>query len=170
MTLYEIDSGIMDILALLEPDPETGLMPDNWEELSEKLDQLGMQRQQKLENVARYVLNIRADIASLKAEENRLEKRRKVLENKQDSLMRYLETACAGQKTNLGIATLSYRKSERVEVFNEKEARLFLEKEHSNCLKFSEPEISKTEVKNLIKSGVEVPGVAIVAGQSCTLK
>ncbi len=170
MTLYEIDSGIMDILALLEPDPETGLMPDNWEELTEKLDELGMQRQQKLENVARYVLNIRADISSLKAEEGRLEKRRKVLENKQDSLMRYLDVACAGKKTNLGIATLSYRKSEKVEVLNEREAILFLEKEHHSCLKFAEPEISKSEVKTLIKSGVEVPGVAIVAGQSCSLK
>ncbi len=170
MTLYEIDSGIMEVLALLEPDPDTGLMPDNWEELEQKLDELGMQRQQKLENVARFVLNVRADIASLKAEEERLAKRRKVMENKQDSLMRYLYMACNGQKTNLGIATISYRKSERVEVFNEKEARLFLEKEHSNCLKFSEPEISKSEVKNLIKSGVEIPGVAIVAGQSCSLK
>ena len=59
MTLYEINSKVMEILTLMEPDPETGLMPDNCEELAKKLDELGLQRQQKLEGVARYVLNVR---------------------------------------------------------------------------------------------------------------
>ena len=171
MTLYEIDSAIMDVISLLEPDPITGLMPDNWEEMAQKLDELGLQRQQKLEGVARYVLNVRSDIASLKAEEERLSKRRKVLENKETSLVGYLDHACQGQKTNLGVATISYRKSEKVVVSDESTARKFLvDNHHTDCLRVFEPEIAKTEVKALIKSGVSVPGISVQESLSCSLR
>ena len=171
MTLYEINSKVMEILTLMEPDPETGLMPDNCEELAKKLDELGLQRQQKLEGVARYVLNVRSDISALKAEEARLASRRKVLENKEKSLMSYLDHACNGQKTDFGVATLCYRKSEKVMVSDEDAARRFLAENHySNCLRYIPAEISKTDLKALIKTGVEVPGASLQTGTSCSLR
>jgi len=171
MTLYEIDSKVMEILSLLEPDPITGQMPDNWEEMARKLDELGLQRQQKLEGVARYVLNVRSDIASLKVEEERLSKRRKVLENKESSLVGYLDHACQGQKTNLDVATVSYRKSEKVVVSDEGAARkFFIDNHHMDCLRVFEPEIAKSEVKALIKSGVAVPGVSVQESLSCSFR
>ena len=171
MKLYEIDSAISEVLALLEPDPVTGQIPDNWEEMAQKLDELGLQRQQKLEGVARYVLNVRSDIVSLKAEEDRLSKRRKVLENKESSLVGYLDHACQGQKTNLGVATVSYRKSEKVVVSDEGTARKFLvDNHHMDCLRIFEPEIAKSEVKALIKSGVAVPGVSVQESFFCSLR
>lgn len=170
MTLYEIDTAIYNILSALEPD-ETGLMPENSDQLYEELQKLDMQRQQKLENVAKYVLNVRSEIAVLKAEEERLENRRKTLENKQKSLMQYLDNACQGQKTNLGVATLSYRKAERVEVTDYHKAIQYLTSNHySDCIRTYDPEIAKKEVKALIESGTAVPGIEIVTGKSCSLR
>lgn len=171
MKLYEIDSAISEILTLLEPDSETGLMPENCEELVKKLDALGLQRQQKLEGVARYVLNVRSDISALKAEEARLASRRKVLENKEKSLMSYLDHACNGQKTDFGVATLCFRKSEKVMVSDEDAARRFLAENHySNCLRYIPAEISKADLKALIKTGIEVPGASLQTGTSCSLR
>lgn len=171
MTLYEINSKVMEILTLMEPDPETGLMPENWEELAKRLDELGLQRQQKLEGVARYVMNVRSDISALKAEESRLAARRKVLENKEKSLLSYLDHACNAQKTDLGIATVCYRKSEKVVISDEVAARGFLADNHySQCLRYIPAEISKSDLKELIKRGVEVPGASLKTGLSCSLR
>lgn len=171
MKLYEIDSAISEVLTLLEPDPQTGLMPENLEDLARKLDELGVQRQQKLEGVARYVLNVRSDISALKDEETRLATRRKVLENKEKSLLAYIDHACNGQKTELGIATVCYRKSEKVVISDEVAARGFLADNHySQCLRYIPAEISKADLKALIKTGVEVPGASLQMGTSCSLR
>lgn len=79
MTLYEINNAILSTLNCLKPN-ERGEISNNYEELNEQLEKLQMERQQKLENVAKYVLNVRGDIDVLKNEEQRLLDRRKVLE------------------------------------------------------------------------------------------
>lgn len=68
MNLYEIDARIYSILAALEPDEGTGEIPVNYEELDAQLQGLQMQRFEKLQNVARYALNVRSESAMLKAE------------------------------------------------------------------------------------------------------
>ena len=170
MRLYEIDTAIFDILSCLEPN-ENGELPENCDELFEKLKELEMERQKKLENVAKYVLNIRAEAKALKEEENRLSKRRKVLENKEKRLLQYLDNACQGQKTKLGIATLSYRRSERVEITDNAKAQEFLKSNgHEKCIHYYPSEIYKDEVKELIAKGTEVPGVQIVSVLNASLR
>lgn len=170
MKLYEIDQSISEVLALMEPD-ETGMLPANWEEIAKHLDDLVMLRQQKLRGVAEYILNIRSDQAALKAEERRLAERRKALENREDLLLDWLDRACGGKKTDLGIATLCYRHTERVVLEDEDKARAFLaDNHHSQCLRYIPAEISKADLKQLIRSGVEVPGVSIQEGISCSLR
>lgn len=105
MNLYEIDARIYSILAALEPDEGTGEIPVNYEELDAQLQGLQMQRFEKLQNVARYALNVRSESAMLKAEEERLNARLKALEKKEKSLMNYLGCACQRRKTDLGVAT-----------------------------------------------------------------
>ena len=170
VNIYEIEQQMAELLDQMESD-ETGLLPENWEELEKKLDELGMMRQQKLHNVAAYILNIRADQTALKTEEKRLAERRKALENKENLLMDYLDRACGGQKTELGIATVCYRRTEKVVLPDEGKARVFLaENHHTQCLRYVPAEISKKDLKDLIKSGVEVPGAAVQEGLSCSLR
>lgn len=169
MKLYEIDERIEEITALLEPDCN-GEIPINYIELCNKLDALEIERQKKLENVAKFVITVRKEAEAVKSEEQRLASRRKVLENKEKSLMDYLNNACGGKKTDLGIATLSYRKSERVVIGDFGRAFDYLNENHRDCIRYGEPEINKTDVKALIVKGEKVPGVQIVQAISCSLR
>ena len=59
MKLYEIDQRIDELAFNLEPDPETGEMKENWEEMYEELQKLLMKREDILVWLAKLVLNTR---------------------------------------------------------------------------------------------------------------
>ncbi len=107
MKLYEIHTAILSLLEQLEPDPETGEMPSNEEEIIAEINALAMRREDILQYLAKLTLNCRAEAAALKAEEARLKKRREPLEAKDKRLVRILDREC-GETTNQGAATLSY--------------------------------------------------------------
>ena len=86
-------------------------------------------------------------------------------------LLDYLDRACDGQKTDLGIATVAYRRTEKVLITNPNQTIAFLEQNgHSDCIRYQDPEISKSELKALIKAGTAVPGASIQEGLSCSLR
>ena len=121
MKLYAIDKQIEALTKQLEPNPETGEMPENEEEILAKIHRLAARREDTLQDVAKMVLNCRAEAAALKAEEIRLKKRREELEARDERLVRILDRDC-GETTNLGVATLQYRKTSRLEVADEAKA------------------------------------------------
>ena len=171
MRLYEVNQEIQRLLLLIEPDPETGEVPDNCDELLEQLNALTMKRSDILEYLAKVVLDIRADITALKAEERRLKDRRTILEHKEDRLMQVLDRECAGQKTDCGVATISYRKTTRVDVSDaEKAVRWLKRNKYTDCYRIPEPEVSKTNVRRLLQDGVNVPGVVLTQDMSCSLR
>ena len=171
MKLYEINGAIETLLAALTVDAETGEVPADVDDVIAQLDALSMERTAVLEYLAKEVLNIRADQAAIKAEESRLRERRERMERREASIMGVLDRECAGQKTDLGVATVSYRTSEATEITCEADARTWLLAEgHEDCLKFAEPTINKTALKTLIKSGVSVPGAAVPKKVNCSLK
>ncbi len=169
MKLYEVNQAIEDIFSLLV-NPETGeIIPD--EDLLAQLESLQMERSRILEYLAKLVLNTRAQVAGLKEEEKRLKERRAMLERKDVRLMAILDRECNGEKTDCGVATVSYRKTSRVEVDDDSAAISWLmQNGHPQCYKVPAPEISKAEVKKLLSAGTEVPGVALVQDYSCSLR
>ncbi len=170
MKLYEVNEAIENIFEQLV-DPETGEVLSDSEELMERLDTLQMKRTEILEYLAKLVVNTRSDEAALKAEEDRLKARRERLAKKEESLMKVLDRECGGEKTDLGIATFSYRKTEHVEISDSSAAvNWLLANGHENCCSRPEPEIVKNEVKKLLTAGEEVPGAALVQDTSCSLK
>ena len=171
MKLYEVNQQIEDLMVQLEPDPETGGIPANEDELIEQINALAMKREDILQYLAKLVLNTKASVQALKAEEKRLSDRRKRMENKQDRLIAILDRECGGQKTDLGVATLCYRKTSHVEI-TDKGAALFWLKEmgHEDCYRSPEPEISKLYVGRLLDAGEKIDGVERVTGTSCYLK
>ena len=171
MKLYEVNMAIQSALDRLDFDPETGEIGENTEAVLQELDSLEMERDRILEYVAKVALNIRSDAVALKAEEERLSKRRKALERKKEKLVSILDRECGGEKKDLGFATVSYRKSESVEVVDSAKACAWLhDNGHNDCVRIKPPEVIKDEVKKLIKNDAKIPGVKLVEKNNCSLK
>ena len=169
MKLYKINGCIQELADQLV-DPETGEIAVNEDEIMEEIHRLQMERMSVLEYLAKIVLNTRADAAALKNEEDRLKNRRKILERKDDRLMGILKRECP-ETTKLGVATLSYRKTSRLEVSDAAAAVAWLrENQLEGCINQPEPTVYKDEVKKLINAGKQVPGCSIVTDNTASLK
>ena len=171
MKLYEIHAEIQRLADQIDFDPETGEILMDADEIFEQIDALHMERKSIMEYLAKLVLNTRAEIAVLKEEEIRLKDRRIRLFAKENRLMNVLDRECGGKKTDLGVATFSYRQNSHVEVADAAQAIRWLKQhKYKDCYRISEPEVAKAEVKKLIKAGEDVPGCSIVQDYSCSLK
>lgn len=152
-TLYEIDQAILDCV-----DMETGEIID-----IEKLDQLQMDRGRKIENTALYIKNLLSDAAAIKEEKDKLAERQRVCEGKVRRLKGYLSEYLAGEKFKTPKVAISYRRSESVNVSD-------IWKIPEEYLKYKDPEVNKTAIKAVIKSGGEIPGAQLVETQNIQIK
>lgn len=158
MTIYEIDEAILNCIDL-----ETGEIID-----TEQLDKLTMEREAKLENVACWIKELKAEAEAIKAEKQTLAERQKVAENKAESLKKWLAYALDGQKFKTSKCSISYRKSESVEVTEEGLNNLI--KEHDELLTYKAPEPNKKAIKDALKDGLSVEGVQLVQNTSTIIK
>ena len=171
MKLYEVNEEILRLTDLITVDEETGEVSGDMDEVCAQIDALQMERRSILEFLAKLVLNLRADISALKAEEDRLRDRRSRLEKKVERLLQILDRECAGEKTDLGVATLQYRKTSRVEVTDAVKAVSWLKRRKlTDCFRIPAPEVAKTAVKKLLAAGTKVPGCTLVEDRSYSLK
>ena len=171
MHLYEINTEIALLMQQLEVDEDTGEILTSSEDILQQLNALDMERSRILEYLAKVVLDTRAEAAALKAEEERLANRRRICEHREERLIEVLDRECKGQKTDLGIATLRYRVTSRVEVSDSAKAIGWLRRhKYRDCIRVKEPEVDKTAVRRLLTGGNTIPGIALVTGQSCSLK
>ena len=84
--------------------------------------------------------------------------------------MEILKRECGGENTDCGVATVRYRNTEKLDVSDSIATIEWLEKNgYDTFIRYKEPEVSKADVKKLIKSGAEIPGSAIIKEQSCSL-
>lgn len=170
MKLYEVNEALENLLLLLEPDPETGEVSADFDSVLAEINALQMERSRILEYLAKLVLNCRSDVAAIKTEEDRLKERRQRVERKADRIMEILKRECGGENTDCGVATVRYRNTEKLDVADGRSTIEWLEQHgYDTFIRYKEPEVSKSDVKKLIKAGAEIPGAAIVKEQSCSL-
>lgn len=153
MNLYEIDNAITACV-----DEETGEIID-----LEKLNELLMERDTKIEKVALWIKNLDALATSIKAECDALDKRMKSAENKAKSLREWLKNALDGQKFETAKVAVSFRKSETTEVDEN-----VLDKKWCKEKVTYTPD--KTAIKNAIKSGQNVNGAKLVTKKNIQIK
>ena len=153
MTIYEIDEAILSCIDL-----ETGEIID-----TEQLYKLTMEREAKLENVACWIKELKVEAEALKAEKQRLAERQKVAENKMESLKNYLAYALDGQAFKTVRASVTFRKSQAVEIAD-------IYKLDENYLRYKEPEADETAIKEAIKQGKTVAGATLVENTSVIIK
>lgn len=163
MQLYKIDKAIEDAINL-GTDLETG------ELLSiDEVEALMLEKQTKIENIACWIKNLKSDLEALKAERDSFNQRIKQTNTKLVSLTAYLEFCLNGEKFESEKCKITYRKSETVEIDNE---RMFMEwaEQNDTCLRYAAPEIDKAKVKDLLKKGEEIPYARLEEHQNMQIK
>ena len=159
MTIYEIDNEIMNCI-----DMETGEVID-----TDKLNDLQMERDAKIENVALWIKELKAEAEAIKNEKQALAERQRVAENKAESLKNWLAYALNGEKVKTAKCSISYRNSESVEVTEEGLEALM--REHEDLLTYKAPEPNKKAIKDAIKNdGLTVAGVQLLQKTSTIIK
>ena len=159
MTIYEIDQAIMECVDL-----ETGEIID-----TDKLNELELERESKIEGVACWIKDLKAEAEALKNEKQALAERQKVAENKAESLKKWLAYALQGEKFKTTKCAISFRKTESVEVTDEGLNNLML-KGHDDLLTYKAPEPNKTKIKQALKDGLSVEGIQLVQNISTIIK
>ena len=160
--LYEIDQAILDCVDL-----ETGEILD-----PEKLDALQMERELKLEGVALWVKDLKAEMTAVKEEADKLTARKKALENKIDGLKTWLLYALNGEKLKTARCNVYQTHNQRLRVADEPKLIEFLQKTDGSdlYLKFHEPELRKDEIKKAIKDGEFFPGAVLEESEGLVIK
>ena len=151
--LYEIDRNLTSLV-----DEETGEILD-----FEAFEELQLERETKLENIALWIKNLNADAATYKAEKQAFEEKQKRAERKAESLKTYLSTFLNGEKFKTARVDCFFKKSESVNVID-------MSQLPSEFLKYSEPTADKTAIKAAIKEGKEVAGAEILVKNNLQIK
>lgn len=165
--LFEINSMIEQAYESLI-DPETGEIQN--EDLLTVLDGLELERDEKIRNIGMWIKNLDAEAAALKEAKMSFAKRQSSVENKAESLRRYLSSALNGEKKTFTEVAISFRKSQAVVIEDETGFIQYAQNGHDEWLKLKDPEINKTAVKDAIKAGKEVRFAHIEDKQNIQVK
>lgn len=161
MTLYEINADIQQVI-LNAVDPETGELDDSY---ADALESLQLARDEKIENIACWIKNLTADANAIRDEELALAKRRKSLLNRAESLQGYLKANLNGEKFSSPRAAINWRKGSKVVVDENRLAEV-----PQQFLRYKDPEVDKTAVKEALKAGQTVPGCTLEDSLSMIIK
>ena len=160
MTLWEIDKRISDILEIgMHIDEKTGEVF-----LPEDIDSLNIERDEKIEGIALYIKNLKAEAGAIHAEIERLKDREELKKKKADRLAQYLASVLCGKKFETAKTSLFFRKSSVVQISDE----LLVPEEFMKIKTEKKPD--KTAIANWIKSGNFIPGCELIEKQNLQIK
>jgi hypothetical protein len=155
MKLYEI---MQELELALTPNEDGEIT----QEQIDAFEQLELAKNEKIENIACWIKNLRADADGIKAEEKSLVDRRRAKENQADRLAGFLSQILQGDKFESARCKISFRKSEQVEITDEEN----LPEEYWKIKR----EVSKTLIKDAILAGQKVKGASLVEKQNIQIK
>lgn len=151
--VYEISKGFDTIWSLLEDEAiEDEALEDAFQNLKDDMAD-------KFENCCKYITNENADIEAMKAEEKRIAERRKAKENAIERLKNVMQMALnkAGEKKlPCGTFTVSLQSNPASVVMDEP----YIENIPEKYLKALDPAIDKAKIKEDLKNGVDLEGIA----------
>ena len=166
MKLYEINSMIDELLgsdAEKVIDTETGEILD----ISEMLDKLELQLEDKWENIANYIKTLNAEAEAIKAEESKLKQRREQKDKLAEKLKEWLSSNLIYNKRNKferATCKLTFRKSESVDIWDELKVPDEFKRE------WLEVKIDKAAIKEAIKRDGGVDGAELIEKQNLQIK
>lgn len=167
MKLYEISALYKSFIEAIENDE----IPS--EAIADTLESITAEIEDKADNIACLIKNLKAEAEAIKAEEQNLAKRRKSKESRIEWLKSYLtDNLTANGLTELETARnkITFRASEGV-VFDDENS--FIEwamKNNGELLSYKAPTVNKTEIKKAMASGIELDGVRLESRQNIQIK
>jgi hypothetical protein len=161
LNLYQIDSAIAECV-----DAESGEVLD-----FDKLTELSMERDRKIENIALWIKNDLSEAKAIREEENSLAARRQSLERAAESKKRYLESVLNGEKFSTAKCSVRFRNTASVEIDDMAAAVAWMvANDHVDEVSCPAPTVSKTDLARLMKSGAQIDGARLVQGRSMGVK
>ena len=160
--LYEIDQEILECV-----DMETGEIID-----PEKLTALQIERERKLEGVALWVKDLNYEAQMVKEEVDKLNARKKALDNKIMSLKAWLLWALDGEKLKTARCNVYQTHSQKVVIDDEKALiDMFMSSPFGEkFLRMKDPEIDKNALKDSMKHGYEYDFAHLETTESVVIK
>lgn len=153
MTIYEITSDYLQLMQMMEdPDLDPKTLADTMEGIEGELED-------KADNYARVMKNMEADLNGIKAEIDRLSTRKKTIENNikrmKEALQFSMETT-GKTKFKTELFSFGIRKNAPAVVMDEP----YIENVPERFLKYSDPTINRTAIKEAIQNGEDLEGLA----------
>lgn len=153
MKLYEINEAIENCV-----DMETGEILDE-----AALDALKIEREEKIRNIAAWIVNLKADAKAYKDRADEFTARKKAAENKADSLERYLSNQLDGKAWKNEDFSVTFRMNKATDIYDESKIPV-------DYLIPQAAKIDKAGILRTLKMGKEIPGARLVERQSMTVK
>ena len=162
--LYQITQDYLQIMSMME-DPE--LDPQT---LADTMEAVEGELEIKAENYAKVIRNLEGDIAAIKVELDRLSAKKKTLENNIKTMKSALQMAMeVTGKTKFKTELFSFgiRKNAPSVIMDEP----YIENVPERFLKYSEPTINRSAIKEAIQNGEDLEGLAhLEQSKSLTIK
>lgn len=166
MNIWEIDKAMREIEALEEDEELIDLDTGEVISVADALEKLEMARETKIENAAMMVKNLSAEAAAIKAEEEKLAKRRKAIENKAEDVKQFLVRALTREDGT----SEKFRTARAAVTVKLNPAKVIISDEKLLPEVFFREIIDrkpdKEQIKEVLSRGIEVPGAALERGRS----
>lgn len=159
MKLYELTNDFRQVQALIE---------DGGEGLEDTLEAINLAIEDKLENIAKVIKNLEADVDGFKQEEKRLADRRQSIENNIKNLKQYAENTMivtGNKKIKVGLFTFAIQKNPpSVEIANED----LIPEKYKKTVTITT--IVKKDLLDALKEGQVIEGATIKQGKSLRIR
>lgn len=166
MNIWEIDKAMREIEALEADEELIDLDTGEVISVADALEKLEMARETKIENAAIMVKNLSAEAAAIKAEEEKLAKRRKAIENKAEDVKQFLVRALTREDGT----SEKFRTARAAVTVKMNPAKVIISDEKLLPEVFFREIIDrkpdKEQIKEVLSRGIEVPGAALERGRS----
>lgn len=157
---------------IANPDEYKKTMLEAW---FDTLEGIEGEFEEKAENIACYIKELQSDVDDLDKEEKALKTRKEAKKNKLEAMKKYLKDKMLQinlLKIDKPRAKLSVRNNAESLVVDDEKA--FIEwavrSGKDFLLKYSEPEIRKTDTKKLVQNGETIPNVHLERSKSLIIK
>lgn len=167
MKLYELTNEYQAVLDMSEDD---GIPADA---ITDTLEAISAEIEVKADNIACLLKSLDFDIKGIKEEEAHLAERRHKKQATYDRIKQYLaeELLKAGiAKVETARSVISFRKSETVEISDEKAFLEWAMNNDDDYIIYSSPKPDKTAIKAAIKGGADIVGAQISEKQNIQIK